>query len=57
MLASKIAIEHIFSPRFLARENIHERLENREVVNFEAVLRKIVPDDIKDKFFEFSILE
>lgn len=57
MLASKIAIEEIFDPRFLAQDNIHERLENREVANFETVLRKMVPHDIKDKFFEFSILE
>ena len=57
MLSSKIAIEKIFSAQFLARDNILERLENREIINFERTLRIMVPDKLEHKYFKFSILE
>lgn len=57
MLSSRIAIEHIFTSDFLARENTRQILEDREIANFERTLRIMVPDSIEKEFFRFSILE
>jgi hypothetical protein len=57
MLSSRIAIEHIFTPDFLARENTRQILEDREIANFERTLRIMVPDSIEREFFKFSVLE
>ena len=56
MLSSKIAIEHIFSDEFLARENTRQHLESREIANFERTLRIMVPEQIEADSFKFSVL-
>jgi Predicted nucleotide-binding protein containing TIR-like domain len=57
MLSSKIAIERVFTPEFLAQGRTAEALERREIANFERTLRIMVPDKIEKKYFKFSILK
>ncbi len=57
MLSSRIAIQRNFSPDFLARGDTASHLEKREIANFERTLRLMVPNEIENKYFEFSILK
>jgi hypothetical protein len=56
MLASRIAINRIFSKEFLARDGTEQHLESREIANFERTLRIMVPDN-REKRFKFSVLK
>jgi hypothetical protein len=57
MLASRIAISRSFTKDFLARDNTEQHLESREISNFERTLWIMVPQNIRDKHFKFSILK
>lgn len=56
MLSSKIAIERIFTPEFLARDDTARHLESREIANFGQTLRIMVPDKLERQYFKFSVL-
>ncbi|GAB3639308.1 hypothetical protein GCM10027422_48990 [Hymenobacter arcticus] len=57
LLSSHEMIGKIFTPEFLARDNNSDRIQRREIANFEKTLRILVPDDVEDKFIKFSILK
>jgi len=56
LLASLETINKVFEESFLERENIRERIERREIANFEKTLRKLVKDDVENKTIKFAIL-
>ena len=57
LLSSHEMIHKIFSDEFLARDNNSDRIQRREIANFEKTLRIMVPDAVEDKLIKFAILK
>lgn len=59
LLSASYALELLFSPDFLARRGgeVRQRLEDREIGNFEATLRRLAPDDAEERYFRFTVVE
>lgn len=56
LLSSLETIIRIFDSDFLARDNNFERIERREISNFEKTIRILTPDAIENKLIKFDLL-
>lgn len=57
LLSSHETITRLFSPDFLVRDNNADRMQRREISNFEKTLRIMVPDNIENELIKFDILK
>ena len=57
LLSSHETITKLFSSDFLARDNNLERIQRREISNFEKAIRIMVPDNIENDLIKFDILK
>ena len=56
LLSSLETINRIFSTEFLVRDDNGERIQRREIANFEKTIRILVPDTIEEQQIKFDIL-
>jgi hypothetical protein len=56
LLSSYETINKMFSPDFLARDNNIDKIQRREISNFEKTLRIMVPDAIENQLIKFDLL-
>ena len=56
LLSSLETIKKIFDEDFLVRDNNFERIERREISNFEKTIRILTPDAIENKLIKFDSL-
>jgi hypothetical protein len=59
LLSAYYAHEKIFSEDFLGEPGspMRQRLQDREIQNFEDTLRRLLPDPTENKFFRFTVVE
>lgn len=57
LLSSLETINRIFDQDFLVRNNNFERIERREISNFEKTIRILVPDSIENQLIKFDTLK
>ncbi|MDQ1086770.1 TIR domain-containing protein [Siphonobacter sp. SORGH_AS_1065] len=56
LLSSLEAVKKIFSEDFLARDDNMDRIQRREIANFEKTMRIMVPDAIENNLIRFDLL-
>ncbi|GAB2562157.1 TIR domain-containing protein [Spirosoma aerophilum] len=57
LLSSLETVNRIFSQDFLVRDNNLDRIQRREISNFEKTIRILVPDNIENELIKFDILK
>jgi hypothetical protein len=56
LLSSRETINKMFSEEFLASDNNIEKIQRREISNFEKTIRIMVPDSIENQTIKFDLL-
>lgn len=56
LLSSLETVNKIFSADFLARDDNFDRIQRREIANFEKTIRIMVPDAIENNLIKFALL-
>ncbi|OJW70287.1 TIR domain-containing protein [Spirosoma sp. 48-14] len=56
LLSSLETVNKIFSQDFLVRDNNLDRIQRREISNFEKTIRILVPDNIENELIKFDTL-
>ncbi|RYE18178.1 MAG: hypothetical protein EOP45_14550 [Sphingobacteriaceae bacterium] len=56
LLSSYETINKMFSAEFLARDNNIDKIQKREIANFEKTIRIMVSDDIENQLIKFDFL-
>lgn len=56
LLSSHETIKKMFSDEFLARDNNIDRIQRREISNFEKTIRIMVPDAVENQIIKFGFL-
>jgi hypothetical protein len=59
LLSASYVLDELFDPGFLAGQgdNVRQRLEDREIRNFENTLRELTPNAQEERFFDFTVLD
>jgi hypothetical protein len=55
LYASYLTIKAFFSSSFLAEENNQQKLIDKEIRNFEQTLSRLIPDNLEQKFYKFTV--
>ena len=55
LYASYLTIKSFFSSSFLAEGNNEQKLIDKEIRNFEQTLSRLIPDNLEQKFYKFTV--